>query len=335
MNHAILFLHPYWLWLLPALVCVRLAGYALPARVSRVPSRRLRFVHPLARLLVHAGATPRRWRWVSPAVLWLVIAGLVVALAQPVRIGERLPETPRRRDIVLIVSTSVSMVLRDYVSDGKRIDRMTLLKGVLTKLVDALPNDRFGIIVYADAPYTLVPLTSDHTLITRMITRIQTVLAGRGNATGDAIALAIKEASHRPGRHTALVLFTDAAFTAGGITPQAAAALAAAAHLPVYTVAIGAAAANAGGERRTAGLIYHPANLQQLKLLASRTGARAYWASDSGALSAAVHDIAARVPQAMRAPPRYIYLPLYQWPLLAALVILALAQLTRWLTEGA
>ena len=62
-----------------------------------------------------------------------VVASIAISLTEPVRIGERLPDPPQERDIVFIVDTSISMILRDYVLDGKRIDRMTLLKGVLDR----------------------------------------------------------------------------------------------------------------------------------------------------------------------------------------------------------
>jgi Ca-activated chloride channel family protein len=333
MTSGIELVQPQWLWLLPALIVLRLIIAKLPVASRRPAVTQTRFVHPLIHLITKTGITRSGGRW-TQLWQWLVIAGLILALAQPVRIGEQLPQAPQRRDIVLIVSTSVSMVLRDYVSDGKRIDRMTLLKGVLARFIHDLPTDRFAIIVYADAPYTLVPLTGDHRLLTRMIGRIHTVLAGRSNAMGDAIALAVKEAQPASRQPRALVLFTDAALSGGTITPEAAAQLAARAHLPLYTVAIGAPSAGAEEQRR-AGLIYHPADLERLRRLAARTGGHAYWAGDSNALSAAARDIAGRVPQAAKLPPRHLRLPLYQWPLLAALGLLALVQFIRLRREYA
>jgi len=55
-------------------------------------------------------------------------------------------------------------------------------------------------IVFAENPYLLVPLTRDPTLVQRQLQRLTPTLAGRVSAVGDAITLALKEASKQPQR---------------------------------------------------------------------------------------------------------------------------------------
>jgi len=330
MTVAIHWLYPAWLWLLPAIAVLAWIG----RRRENSGDGATRFVHP--RLPVIAGLIHTRparhtllraWRWLIPAFA-------VVALAQPVRLGAQLPEPPQHRDIVLIVDTSVSMMLRDYVSAGRRIERMTLLKGVLGRFVSRLHGDRIAVVAYGDHPYTLVPLTRDHTLVQAMLARIRTGMAGRTNAMGDAVALAVKQAGKANDRRRILILFSDGARPIGAIRPVDAAALAAQDHIKLYTVAIGAASSRAA-EQTSAGLLYDPADRARLQAMAERTGGRMFWAGDTAALSSAITDIAAAEREPAPSTPRHVRVPLYPWPLALAVLLLLITQLRAARRGGA
>lgn len=336
---AIELANPEWLWLLPALA----AGALLWRYHGREQhdtglsggggSSRLVFVHPLARLLreVSFRRPGRGLLWT--VAIWVSLAGLVLALAQPVRIGEKRPDPLPDRDIVFIVDASVSMMLRDYVLDGERVDRLAVLKGLLDRFAQQMHGDRLSVIVFAESAYTLVPLTRDQGLVRHMLARIQTGVAGRYDAVGEAIALAVKEAGRAPGRRRLLVLFTDVYRPTGAIHPDAAAELAAQAGLPLYTVSIGARGLEAG-EPRVSGLIYQPVDVALLGDLAERTGAESFRADDIRGLERALRTIEQRAQEPVARQPRYYREPLYQWPLLTALMVLSAAQLVRNLRGG-
>jgi Ca-activated chloride channel family protein len=321
---------PEWLWLLPVAAILWVAGNILGRHdeqtgLSAASSfSNLRFLHPLIRLL------PERSRRSRPSILRLLVYGLiigclVIAVSGPVRLGKQLPDPPRERDIVFIVDTSVSMILRDYVLDGQRIDRMSLLKGLLDRFTQRLRGERLSVIVFGDRPYTLVPLTRDQSLIRRMLSRIESTMAGRNSAVGDGIALAVKEAGKQPGRQQLLVLLTDAHQPVGKISPQSAAALAKQSGLPLYTIAIGAAT-YAAEEQRISGLIYQPADVALLQQLAEHTGAKSFQAGDSQALEQAISEIERAEYNVGESTPRYYRESLYYWPLLLGLLILSLYQ---------
>lgn len=323
------FLHPQWFWLLPVLLAITLLlrrsgihcdSASLATTMANSPPG---YIHPLMRLMPNH---PGQHKLTIAHILCysLAVTCLTISLAQPVRIGERLPDPPQERDIVFIVDTSISMTLRDYVLNHQRIARMTLLKGVLDRFVQQLPGERIGITIFGDAAYTLVPLTRDHSLVHRMLARIQTTMAGRYNAIGEAIALAVKpadsQATTQPRRHRVLVLLTDADRPTGAITPETAAELARQAKLPLYTVAIGASSM-AAEEERVTGLLYEPVDVGLLQRIAQRTGARSYQAGDAQALEQAIHDIARHESNKAAVTPRYAHQPLYQWPLLCGLLL--------------
>ena len=325
---------PLWLLLSPALFIIQLLFSRFAQGTDEIglgqhlnsPARHVR--HPYIHLLVASNQQQQAISLANRLLLWCVLVSLSVALSGPVRIGEKLPDPPRERDIVFIVDTSVSMTLRDYVLDGQRVDRMSVVRAMLDKFFLGLQGDRSSIIVFADNTHVMVPLSSDHSLLRTMLPRIRPGIAGRSNAIGEAIALAVKQADKTPQRHRVLVLISDAALPVGSITPKQAAALAKKSGLPLYTIAVGAGS-YAAEEQRTTGLIYHPANISLLKSLAELTGAKSYQAGDSTSLESALAEIEQLERNSRELAPRYYRQPLYAWCMIPALVLLTLMQILR------
>ncbi|MCK5359831.1 MAG: VWA domain-containing protein [Gammaproteobacteria bacterium] len=336
------FLSAGFLWLLPAIVLLALIWKKLSPEDRHTgpqagglisPTSDLQVRHPLLEKLIRAPSSsiPRIsliTNRLDTIVIMLVLICLVLALAEPVKTGSKIPDPPDQRDITFIVDASVSMLLRDYILDGQRIDRMSFLKSFLDRFVQQLDGDRISVVVFGDSAYTMLPLTDDQALTRRMLSRLKTTMAGRFNALGEAIALAVKESGNSPDRRRVLVLFTDADESTDSISPYAAAELALAAGLPLYTIAIGASTYDAA-EEELAGLIYHPANIDLLKNLAEKTGAKSYQAGDEKALDAAIADINQREKYKKEVTPRYFTVPLYPVPLIAGLLLLSLYQFFR------
>jgi Ca-activated chloride channel family protein len=333
-SGSVILLHPDWLWLIPALMIAALMWryFSLAdddiGLVSGAASNRYRFTHPLLELIPRVN-TSRGRRFTSQVLLWLVLASLVLALSQPVRIGEQLSEPPRERDIVFIVDTSLSMVLRDYILNERRVERISLLKNLLKQFVRNLKGERISIIVFGETANTLVPLTQDRQLLAQMISRISAGMVGRYNALGDAIALAVREAGVARRRSQILVLFTDAGQHTGNIEPQAAAQLAAEAGLPLYTIAIGAATPEGEEQRRYSGLLYQPVDMILLNALAEITQGNSYQAGDSNTLQQTIADITRHKENIADQQVRYVREPLYMWPLALGLLLFTLTQILR------
>lgn len=325
---------PLWLLLPPALLVIQLLLARYGRRTDEVglgqhlntPIRHVR--HPYIHLLATPGRQQPSLSLLNRLLLWCVFISLSIALSGPVRIGEKLPDPPRERDIVFIVDTSVSMTLRDYVLDDQRVDRMSVVRAILDKFIQGLQGDRSSIIVFADHAHVMVPLTSDQSLLRTMLPRIRPGIAGRSNAIGEAIALAVKQANKTPQRHRILILISDAALPVGSITPKQAAALAKKSGLPLYTIAVGAGSYTAE-EKRVTGLIYHPANISLLTSLAEQTGAKTYQAGDSTSLAEALAEIEQLERNSRQLEPRYYRQPLYTWFMIPALLLLTLMQVLK------
>ena len=347
---SIVMQNPEMIWVLPTLVLIVLLCRILKFKSDQSgyqaipPQKPLTVTHPLISLLPAVQSVSTGNKMQRAAVVWLILIMLVAALTNPVRIGAKLPEQfsqhSFQQDIVFIVDTSVSMLLRDYEADGQRIDRMSMLKAVLQEFTKELTGNRLSVIVFGDTAHTLVPFTQDTELVRRMLLRIETGMVGRFNAVGEAITYAVSETVKAPRRNPVLVLFTDMNESVGTKAPESAARLAAHYQLPLYTVAIGSAgqptqqfqqqyqqqSQQLPQQAQSSSLIYGPVNLSALKTIAEATGARSYHASDVSSLKQAIKDITQLDRRDDTKPPRYYQQPLYMIPLLLILLLLSLLQ---------
>lgn len=314
--------HPAWLGLLlPLLV---LAG--LQWRRGRVSQEAVSvaLVHPqldwLARSQV-AQPSGQFARWLN----LLSLICLVLALAQPQWIGAWLPETPQGREIVLLVDTSRTMGITDFELDGQPVERLVVLKDIVTRFVAGRQGDRFGVIAFGSVAGTLVPPTFDLDLVRAMLVRLQVGIAGDDTAIGDAIGLALKQLRARPRLRPALILFTDGDSTAGDITPGEAVELARHFGVPIYAVQIGGDLFAAG---RPSAPTHALASAPGLAQIAAATGGRYYQAGNRGALQSVIHDIGQREKTVVRPATRRVVQEWYLLPLLLAVGLLSLARLS-------
>jgi Ca-activated chloride channel family protein len=332
---------PLWLYAIPVCLSVLAwllwrwpASLASPAALLLNLTRRA-YRHPqYAQLLaLHQVAQKQRasrhslLRFLGYAVL---VSLLCLTLAQPYRIGKRLPAPEQHRDIVFIVDTSLDMLLRDYVVAGQRTSRMTMLKDVLRHFIQALHGNRIGLIVFSEQPYYYVPLTNDYGLLQFQLQRLQAaVLTGRSSDISRALLYSLRRVDHDQqddaGPKPLLVLISDANRTARHIDPRAAASYIAQRHMHLHTIAIGAGS-YAAADKTHQSLIYHPASFYLLQGIAKAGNGKFFWAKDQASLQQALQAINASALRQTPRAPQYVQQPLYMWPLLLALVWLSVWQ---------
>jgi Ca-activated chloride channel family protein len=332
---------PQWLYALP--VCLLLLSWVLwrwPSSLASLSSlvlslARRAYRHPqyaqLRALQQTELAQHATHIWLGRFVSYAVLLSLLfIALSQPYRIGKRLPAPEQHRDIVFIVDTSLSMILRDYVVAGQRVERMSMLKGVLSEFIRALHGNRIGLIAFSEQPYYYVPLTNDYALLQFQLQRLQAaVLTGRTSDISRALLYSLRwvddDSQNTTGPKPVLVLISDANRTARHIDPRAAAQYIAARHIHLHTIAIGAGS-YAGEDKQHQSLIYHPASFDLLEGIARAGNGKFFWAKDQDSLQQALQAINATELRQIKAQPQFIQHPLYMWPLLLALLWLSLLQ---------
>jgi Ca-activated chloride channel family protein len=329
------FAHPEWLLLIPALLFLQFWIRRRLHRALRIPGtgdhKKPHYLHTRYHELASLVAadqkkTIRLFTHLRQVLLFLAFSLMIVALSQPVWMGKQLPDPPQDRDIMFVVDTSVNMTLRDYMVNNIRVDRMTLLKGVITRFIEQLHGEKLSIIVYGERAHTLTPFTRDHALVKHMLGRISTGLAGRSNAMGEALAHAVRQSETATENKRIIILFTDGSRPTGKIPPEAAMELARLKGIKIYTVGIGAGS-NEASEKKYSGLVYNPVDIERLKLIAQHTGAKFYWAGDTQQLDLVIRDIERTERNQRKPEPRFIMHPLYSWPLLLGILLILALQI--------
>lgn len=234
-------------WFLAALLLLPLLWYYLKY-LKKYPS----VVVPSAAVFKRASRGGRpvgAANWFFLAALLLVI----VALARPRSGDEKVIVRSKGIDMILALDMSDSMraidvpanitsaeALAQAMNSGKIRNRLDTAKEEIRKFIINRPNDRIGLIGFADLAYSFSPPTLDHRWL---LERLSTLEPGQlGSATG--IASAVSAGTRRLKNSTAprrvLVLFTDGANTVENrLTPEQSAALAKKFNCIVHTVGIG------------------------------------------------------------------------------------------------
>ncbi|HET7931068.1 MAG TPA: VWA domain-containing protein [Rhodanobacteraceae bacterium] len=264
------------------------------------------------------GGSATRSRLAVAALAWLL---LVTAAARPQQPAP--PQSLQRtgRALMLAVDCSGSMAIDDMQLGGQNVSRFAAVRAIASRFIAERSGDDVGLVLFGTHAYLLAPMTFDVHAVAVQMDGAAIGLAGRETAIGDAITLAVKHLTALPARARVLVLLTDGVNTAGSVTPQAAANLAKAAGVRIYTIGVGSAAGtiNVFGMQLNA-----PDNALDtgvLKQIAQETGGRFFRASDGDQLASAYRTINALEPLAqgksMLRPER----EWYPWPLALALLL--------------
>lgn len=167
----------------------------------------------------------------------LALSAMIVAMARPqtVDVNSKI-RTTRGIDIVMAMDVSGSMLARDL-----RPNRLEALKSVAADFVDARPNDRIGVVVYAAESYTKTPVTSDKALIKEAIKSIKydDAVLKDGTGIGVGLATAINRLKDSKAKSRIIILLTDGVNNSGFIDPRMAAEMAKEYKIKVYTIGIG------------------------------------------------------------------------------------------------
>ena len=252
----------------------------------------------------------------------LALLVLVIALARP-RIGnERLVMRNQGIDIIMVLDLSGSMQAIDIPSDitgekaleralksGQYRSRLETAKSELTKFIQARPNDRIGLIGFAEYGYNLSPPTLDHEWLTAALAPLEPGIIGDATGIASPVVSAIRRLDKSAAPRRVMVLFTDGKNNVNHrLTPQAAAELAKEKNIIIYTVGIGgnnAFMAQEGffGKR----FVRYPGEFDEelLKSMAAATGGKYFRAADEASMSAVMNEINA-LEKTNFEQPRYI-----------------------------
>lgn len=202
--------------------------------------RRSAFIFPSAAYAAGLRPTWRtRLRHLPFFLRLMAVALFIVALAGPQSVLEDSKSRAEGVNMALLLDTSTSMAAEDFTINGKRLNRLEVVKSVLKEFIAQRSNDRLGLVAFAAKPYTVCPLTSDHAWLLTNLERVKFGLMEDGTAIGSAIAAGVARLRKMEGKSHVIILLTDGVNNAGKIQPLEAAEAAAALGIRIYTIGAG------------------------------------------------------------------------------------------------
>jgi Ca-activated chloride channel family protein len=276
------FASPIFLWLL-ALVPLL---YLWRGRRGGRPA--LGFSSTTNARVVARQARSRFGRWL-PLARGPAVALAILALARPELTHAHTSTQASGVDLVLAVDVSGSMSSLDFKVNGEPIDRLSVVKSVVSKFIDGRPNDRIGMIAFAGRPYLVSPLTLDHDFLQSSLDRVQIGSIEDGTAIGSAIGAAVNRLRDQPSKSKVVVLLTDGQNNAGSVQPALAAEAAKALGVRVYTIGVGSrgeAPMPVTDKDGTTHVVMTKVDVDEdtLRKVADTTGARFFRATDTDSL---------------------------------------------------
>jgi Ca-activated chloride channel family protein len=307
-----------WLW------PVRAQGREEPT----LEGQRVTLLHPQISAL-QAAFTARRpglrlTGWLYRALLYLLWMALVVALMRPQWLTPYTEISTPGYDLMIAVDASHSMEALDFTVEGRPVNRMSVVRGVMGRFVEGRDGDRVGLVVFGSQAFVLSPLSLDRLAVRQLLDGIVPSIAGPATALGDAIALGVLRLRERPEGSRVMIVIADGDNNAGHFAPSEAASMARLHGVRVYVIGVGSTKEQIpileeGVVRYRDDLTMDEGTLQEI---AEATGGAYFRATDTRALE----EISTRVSQLEKteAETRTAYLPqpLYRWPLGVALLAL-------------
>jgi Ca-activated chloride channel family protein len=219
-----------------------------------VQRRRARYAVSFTNVDVLASAVGRSrpWRRYGAATVFLLaLAALCAATARP-QVSKLVPS--QQATVILVVDVSGSMQATDV-----KPTRLGAAQHAVKVFLDHAPKQlRVALIAFSGEVVVGAPPTTDHDLVRQADDSLSQLLDFRGTAIGDALARAVQLAQQAVGptkssssgetiafhprgsqSPVSILLLSDGKQTRGALEPLQGAAMAKAAGIPVYTVALG------------------------------------------------------------------------------------------------
>ena len=186
------------LWVIPALVLVRLIGW----RRRRAKLRKLGDPELLKQLMPHIS----KYRPTVKFVLMLAALALLIVMVARPQMGSKISNEKRNGiETMICLDISNSMLAEDVAPS--RLDKSKML---IENLVDNFSNDKIGLIVFAGDAFVQLPITSDYVSAKMFLQNITPgLIQTQGTNIGQAISLATKSFTQQDNVGRAIIVITD------------------------------------------------------------------------------------------------------------------------------
>ncbi len=169
----------------------------------------------------------------------IVIILIILALARPQSGREETKITTEGIDIVLALDVSGSMLAEDFEINGRRQNRLFVVKDVVEDFIKERENDRVSMVVFAGRAYTQCPPTLDYGVLLQFLKKVEIGMIEDGTAIGSAIGTSVNRLRESDSKSKVIILLTDGRSNAGEIDPLTAAEIAKTMNIKIYTIGAG------------------------------------------------------------------------------------------------
>jgi Ca-activated chloride channel homolog len=227
-----------------------------------------------------------RMHWLPEALKITALVLMVLAMARPQWGTRQVDVRTEGVNIVLAVDLSESMAALDFRREGKIVNRLEAVRGVVRDFVGQRDGDRIAMVVFGSEAYTQVPLTRDYGTITTVLEKVKIGAAGPQTAIGDAIGISLKRLEDIPSKSNVIILLTDGESNTGSLDPATAARVASDRGIKIHTIGVGSHGRapflvrhSLLGDR----YVYRTVNMDEnaLKQIAGKTGGQYFRAKDT------------------------------------------------------
>jgi Ca-activated chloride channel family protein len=211
---------------------------------------------------------------------------------QPRKPQKYTPSNIEVNDIILCIDVSRSMLAEDI-----RPNRLEVAKAKIREFVQMRPTDRISVVIFSEKVFTLLPLTTDPSLVDKVLSEISIGYLGSGTNIGDGLALSVARAVNSDTKNKVIILLTDGVANVGTMTPLQAAEEAKKFGIKVYTIGLGTdEEARIPVGNGVFGTQYQlipggSIDYKTLKEMSDLTGGKFYPAKSGGALKEILDDI--------------------------------------------
>lgn len=130
---------------------------------------------------------------------------LVLAVANPRTPNGTTNVSRSGIDVMIALDVSKSMLAQDI-----KPDRLTRAKQLISRLIDKLPDDRIGIVVFAGKAYLQMPLTTDHAAAKMYLnTASPEVVPTQGTVIADALRMCYAAFNTKEKKYRSVILISD------------------------------------------------------------------------------------------------------------------------------
>jgi Ca-activated chloride channel family protein len=199
MNFQYQYPEAFWLLILVPLLLLLYGGYLLWRKrtVKRIGDEQL-----------VAAITRSHSNFKARAKFFLFVVAFALgclALANPRQPDDASAEIRKGIDVVIALDVSNSMMASDVLPN-----RLTQAQKLLTSLIDKMPNDRIGFVVFAGNAYTQMPLSTDHEAAKLFVsTATPGTVPEQGTAIADALLQSNAAFEEGSQRFKTIILVTD------------------------------------------------------------------------------------------------------------------------------